>query len=63
MGVSYDGLDGLELDLIPPVSFEDTSTIAFDLYTKFIDLEKILEALQLLCDLGRSGDFETSMVV
>ena len=67
-GVSYDGLDGLELDLIPagggfPESIENTGTIAFDLYKEFIDPEKLLEALQLLCDLGSSGYSGTSIVV
>ena len=32
-------------------------------WIEFIDLEKVFEALRLLCDLDRSGNFEMSMVV
>lgn len=66
-GVSYEGLDGLELDIIPlndgiPATLQSTSTLAFDLYNEFIDPDRMVEALQLLSILSSGGSIETSTI-
>ena len=66
MGVTYDGLERLEVDHIPAggsILEEFENGIADDLSSEFLDPEKMVDALKLLGDLGQDGDFGTSIIL
>ena len=68
VGVNYDGLNCLELDLIPtshglPFSLYHDRGIAIELYNEFNDPERIVLALQLLATLSSDEDPGTTMAV
>ena len=66
--IDYDGLDNLELELIPihhdlPISLGTESGLATDLYKEFIDPENIVQALELLCTLSGNEDPGSTIVL